>query len=164
MEAWVDVPGFTGYSVSDLGRVRNSDTGRVLTVLRTKDGTCYVGLTKGRKQCRRSLALLVANAYIPKMSGRVEFTRPLHLDGDQTNNRADNLVWRPPWFTVAYYRQIHNGKVGSDMPVIESKLMEIFQNSFEAALAFGLLETQVIASATMGTFTFPTFQYFKYHS
>lgn len=163
MEAWVAVPDFHDYDVSDLGRVRRHDTGRILTVLRNLDGTCYVGMARAGKQRRRSLALLVANAFVPKLSGRVEFDRPVHLDGDQTNNRATNLVWRPHWFMVAYYRQILTGKIGSDMPVIEKRKLEIFPNTFEAALAYGLLESQVISSATTGTFTFPTFQYFNYH-
>lgn len=163
MEEWSNVLGFLGYSVSNMGRVRNESTGRILTVLRNGDGTCYVGLTKGRKQLRRSLALLVATAFVPKVSGRVEFDRPLHLDGDQTNNRADNLVWRPHWFMVQYYRQIKTGKIGSDIPVMETRKIEIFPNSYEAALAYGLLESQIIASLTTGTFVYPTFQHFKYH-
>lgn len=163
MEAWVGIPDFIDYDVSDLGQVRRNETGRILRVQRTNDGTCYVGMARGKKQHRRSLALLVANAFVPKISGRVEFDRPIHLNGDLTNNRADNLAWRPQWFLVAYYRQILRGKTGSDMPVIEKRKHEIFPNSFEAALAYGLLESHVISSATTGTFVYPTFQYFNYH-
>ena len=161
-EQWHDVRGFRRYSVSDQGRVRNDDTGRFMQILRNPNGTCYVGMMKGNKQLRRSLPLLVATAFVPKMSGRVEFERVIHLDGDQTNNRASNLVWRPHWFMVCYQNQFKRGPVGSDTPVIEVKTQERYLSTWDAAIAFGLLESHVIASASTGTWVFPTFSHFKY--
>ena len=161
-EQWQDVLGFLRYSVSDHGRVRNNDTGRIMAIHRNPHGTCYVGLAKGKKQLRRSLPLLVATAFVPKMSGRVEFEKIIHLDGDQTNNRATNLAWRPHWFVVCYQNQFKRGPVGSDVPVMEVKTQELYPTTWDASLAFGLLEQHVIASATTGTWVFPTFSHFKY--
>lgn len=162
VENWADIRGFRGYSVSDLGRVRNDNTGRVLTVLRNPHGTHYVGLTKGRKQHRRSLAQLVGQAHVPNPRIKDSFDSLIHLDNDKSNNRADNLLWRPHWFMVKYLIQAGRGPVGSDMPVIEIKHHEIYPNTWEASLAFGLIEKDLISSILNRTFTWPTFQEFRY--
>jgi hypothetical protein len=162
VENWGNIKGFQGYSVSDLGRVRRDDNGRILTILRNPHGTCYVGMTIGKKQHRRSLPQLVGNTFVPKPAGREGFDRLIHRDNDQSNNRADNLEWRPHWFMVKYLLQATRGPEGSDIPVVEIKHQEIYPNTWEAALAFGLLERDVISSILNRTFTWPTFQEFRY--
>lgn len=162
METWGNITGFRGYSVSDLGQVRNDDTGRILTVLRNQHGSCYVGLMKGRKQHRRSVAQLVGQTHVPRANGRENFNALIHRDNDRTNNRADNLLWRPHWFMVRYLIQASNGRVGSDIPVVEIKYQEIYPNTWDAALAFGLIEKDLIQSILNRTFTWPTFQEFRY--
>jgi hypothetical protein len=162
VEDWQGVDGFHGYSVSNLGQVRNDDTGRVLTVLRNPHGTCYVGMVKGGKQYRRSLPQLVGNAFVPNVSGREDFNKLIHRDNDRSNNRADNLMWRPHWFAVKYLIQAKNGPWGSNFPVIEIRKQEIYQNSWDAALAFGLLERDLVMSILGRTFVWPTFQEFRY--
>lgn len=163
MENWGEIKGFEGFSVSDLGRVRNDDTERILTILRNQHGTCYVGLNKGGRQHRRSVAQLVGETFVPRYFGRRDFNRLIHKDIDRTNNRADNLVWRPHWFMVKYLIQAKTGQVGSNKPVIEKKNHEIFPNSWEASLAYGLLEKDLISSILNHTVTWPTYQEFHYH-
>lgn len=162
MENWGSISEFEGYSVSDLGRVRNEETGRVLTVLRNGHGTCYVGMMKGRKQLRRSIAPLVARTFVPIPNGREDFQGLIHVDGYQNNNRADNLMWRPHWFVVRYLNQIVHGSVGSDKPVLELKTQERYLSTWDAALAYGLIERDLISSILNRTFTWPTFQEFRY--
>ena len=162
MEDWESITGFQGYSVSNLGKVRNDHTGRVLTVLRNSEGSCYVGMVKGRKQYRRSLPQLVGQAFVPKLNGRESFDKLIHRDNDRTNNRADNLLWRPHWFMVKYLLQAKRGPVGSDFPVIEIKEHEIYPSTWDASLAFGLIESDLISSILNRTFTWPTFQEFRY--
>lgn len=164
MENWGAISGFEGYSVSDLGQVRNNDTGRILTILTNQWGTRYVGMTRGKKQHRRSLPQLVGNAFVPKVSGRTDFDKLIHRDNDKANNRADNLLWRPHWFEVKYLIQANSGPVGSDVPVLEIKHQELYPNTWEASLAFGLLERDLISSIINRTFTWPTFQEFRYHA
>lgn len=161
-EDWRSIPEFRGYSVSDLGRVRNDETGKVLTILRNPHGTCYVGMVHGRKQLRRSVPLLVGQAFVPKVSGRESFDRLIHRDTDLSNNRADNLMWRPHWFAVKYLIQAKRGREGSDIPVLETRHQEYYPNTWEASLAFGLIERDVIDSILNRTFVYPTFQEFRY--
>lgn len=161
MENWGSITGFEGYSVSDLGRVRNEDTGRMLTVLKNHKDNRYVGLNKNGVQYRRSLPLLVANTFVKP--NQPTFKSLIHKNTDKGDNTATNLLWRPQWFAVKYWRQARKGPIGSDTPVLEKKLQEIYPNSWEAALAFGLLENDLILSIVNHTFTWPTFQEFRYN-
>ncbi len=162
MENWGSIEGFGGYSVSDLGRVRNNDNGRILTVMKNQYANHYVGLNKDGVQYRRSLPLLVANAFISQP--QPNFKALIHRDTNKENNRADNLLWRPQWFAVKYWNQANKGKIGSDIPVLEIRHQELYPNTWEACLAFGLLEADLIMSIINRTFTWPTFQEFRYHS
>lgn len=162
MENWGTIEDFGGYSVSDLGRVRNDKTGRVLTILRNQHGTCYVGLKRGPKQHRRSVPQLVGETHVPRLSGRDDFDKLIHRDNDQSNNRADNLMWRPHWFMVKYLMQASRGPVGSEVPVLAVREQEMYPTTWDAALAFGLIERDIIASILNRSFTWPTFQEFRY--
>lgn len=163
MEEWKKVVIFDQYSVSELGQVRNDETGRIMSVLRNAHGVCYVGLTKGYQQYRRSLPLLVAQAFVPKpMTMQKEsFNKPIHLDGNQTNNRAYNLLWRPHWFAMKYTAQF---KVGPTVatPVIDLKTEEKYSCPWIAALSFGLLEREIIVAGLTRTFVWPTYQEFRF--
>lgn len=162
MEAWVALHEFDGrYWVSDLGRVRNDETGRVLTVLRNPHGTCYVGMMKDGRQHRRSIARLVGETFVPKPKGYEGWNDLIHRDIDNANNRFDNLMWRPHWFLTAYLMQAKRGKIGRK-PIVETKTQELYPNTWDAALAFGLLERDIISSIANRTFTWPTFQEFRY--
>lgn len=163
MENWKEIPDFPGYSVSSFGQVRNDDHDRILTILRNQAGVCHVGMTFDRKQYKRSLALLVAEAFVdrpPKKDPSI-FNVPIHLDGHQSNNRFDNLMWRPHWFSMKYNRQFKMGPTSAN-PVVEIRTQERYVSPWSAALAFGLLEKEVIASALDRTYVWPTFQEFRF--
>jgi hypothetical protein len=160
MDIWKPIVGFEGYSVSDHGLVRNEETGRILTVLHNQYGNRYVGLSKDGIQHRRSLPLLVATSFVKP--AQPAFHAIIHRDTNKENNRADNLMWRPQWFAVKYWIQAKRGQIGSDTPVVEIKHQEIYPNSWEACLAFGLLESDLILSIINRTVTWPTFQEFRY--
>jgi hypothetical protein len=111
MEDWRDIRFFPGYSVSTIGRVRNDDTGRMMTLMVNQSGVVNVGLTRSREQHRRAVALLVADAFIPRPI-REAFDTPINLNGDRMNNTIDNLVWRPRWFAIKYIQQFKNNVRG----------------------------------------------------
>lgn len=104
-ERWRPVVGHEGaYEVSDLGRVRSLDRyvecngplkgtydrfkkGRVLRPGPMPGGHLSVALGKGNSRCVHDLVL---RAFVgPPPIG----TEARHLDGVETNNRLDNLVW-----------------------------------------------------------------------
>lgn len=166
MTSWKQVEGFPTYSVSTSGDVRNDRTGRLLHCTQNQSGVLHVGLMRAQKQYRRSVALLVANAFLTDSGlgeGRAAlFDTPINLDGDRTNNNVRNLMWRPRWFAVKYNRQFHKRyRFPIVTPVKDVKSGEISEDSFAAAVRYGLLEEDVVLSIANHTLTWPTYQEFE---
>lgn len=104
-ERWCGIPGFPGYEVSSLGRVRGvlkvrgKVPGRLLK-LRQQGSTWVVSLPAARGAPVHSVRRLVAVAFLePKPDPRHVLD---HLDGNYLNCTAANLMWRPPtWLSRA---------------------------------------------------------------
>lgn len=87
---WKALPGFPGYEVSNTGLVRNGK-GRIL---------CQTFISGGMScQVRKDgygVGLRVARAVGQAFCRGYKTTLyPLHIDGDRTNCRAENLRWVP---------------------------------------------------------------------
>lgn len=148
-EEWRVIASFPGYSVSDAGSVRNDETGHLMTQLVNQGGIAYVGMCKNKKQHKRSLSLLVAEAFL--ICPSYAFDTPINLDGDRCNNRADNLLWRPRWFATKYYQQFQQ-----DAPCFTRKIQnveteEVFDTSWQAALTLGALDRDIAFSIVSGS-------------
>lgn len=93
-EYWADIKDFVGlYQVSNFGKVRNTNTGRILKQQTTKRGYLQVGLWKNNKEKKCYVHRLVAQAFIPNPKRLKEVN---HKDEDKTNN----FVWVNPDGTV----------------------------------------------------------------
>lgn len=103
-EIWKDVAGYEGlYAVSNLGnikRLEHSDTRcrqgfRVFRERPVKPsmwhGYLRVQLWKNNKRHYKRVHRIVAEAFIPNLDERRNQVN--HIDGDKTNNNADNLEW-----------------------------------------------------------------------
>jgi hypothetical protein len=158
---WRPVEGFPGYSINPLGQVSRDSTGRLLVPRYNQYGVPYVGLMREWQQCIRSLPKLVARAFLPRPSEI--FDTPVQIDGDRSNCRADNLMWRPRWYAVLYNRQFEDGRYDHpiDAPVRAINEGEKFPNSLAAACRYGLLEREVVLSVVNRTPAWPTYQYFE---
>lgn len=88
MENWKQVADSV-YEVSDLGRVRNIQTG---TFVQPYWQGKYLAFTIHRKRKRQVVRMQVAvlEAFV---SERPKGMVAAHLDGDPSNNRLDNLIW-----------------------------------------------------------------------
>jgi len=109
METWVTVEGYKWFEVSNLGNIRHyrpynvwERTGRG-NALVTKWSYVDVRLSESDTGLIRahvcndddtkttlSLAKLVATAFVPNP---MCYTSVRHIDGDKTNNSAENLMW-----------------------------------------------------------------------
>lgn len=87
MEIWKRVAEFPVYYVSNLGRVANTSTGRILRPRKSGKGYRSVCLGAGNY---RAIHRLVAIAFHPNPKGLPQVN---HLDGVKSNNRSDNLAW-----------------------------------------------------------------------
>lgn len=152
---------FPGYSVSNFGRVRNDNTDRIMTLTINQHGIVQVGLVRGGMQFKRSVALLVARAFLDPPHPDT-FDTPIHLDGDKFNNHIDNLMWRPRWFAIRYQRQFSSKRdIAIDRPIREVHTKQRFKNSWEAATMFGLLDREILSSIVNRTYVWPTYQQFR---
>ena len=122
-EKWKPIRGFHGwYEVSNLGRVRSPE-GRVTggkqhthrvwreRILKQKSRTrpggygrvdLYVSLRRNGESRNYLVSRLVAKAFCPGFKPGLTVN---HIDGDSTNNRADNLEWATNAENIHHYIQ-----------------------------------------------------------
>lgn len=160
-QEWREIVGFDGYSVSNAGQVRNNDTDRIMRLSTNQRGFSYVGLMHRGVQYKKSVSVLVANAFV--LTARsLEFNTPINLDGDKTNNQSSNLLWRPRYFAREFFRQFGMTTLWHiDRPLIDIKTEEVFKNSGEAVTNFGLLHKDIYLAIASRTYVWPTYQTFQ---
>lgn len=157
---WNALPAFPDYELSDLGNVRRLKSGRPVRTVFNQFGLAMVGLSRDGVQYKRSLSLLVALMYLGPHPNP-KFDTPIHLNGDRGDCSVDNLAWRPRHFAYMYHQQFHNNKRGFVVPVIEVNTREVFPNSWEAAMKYGLIDREIRDAAINRTVVFPTGQHFR---
>ena len=150
MEHWkrLDEAGFLDYSLSDLGRVRNDRTGRILRQSPNQFGTYNVGLirTPGEGPVTLAVSYTVAQLFLDTPPR--PFNSVIHLDGDRGNTRADNLMWRPRWFSAKYHKQFANPPYEFMRELLLVDRDEVYNNAREPAVIYGLLEQDIVESLT----------------
>lgn len=145
-EDWYELEEFPDYAVSNMGEIVNMKTGHPRRTSVNQQGIVKISLYKnGRELITRSVAILVAEAFC---EGQTEFfDTPIHLDGDRSNCRADNLMWRPRWFAVRYHRQFEIDEFHNiDLPIVELRSGREFDTVKEACMAMGLYYHEVYRS------------------
>lgn len=94
MENWKDIVDFEGlYEVSDFGNIRSTKTKQFKKITIDSHGRPYLGLWKNNKQKIVRPHKLVLEAFIGKAPKGMECC---HNDGNQQNNKLDNLRWDTP--------------------------------------------------------------------
>lgn len=138
------IPGFPNYLVTISGEVlsANRDNMPVAHNINQR-GIAHVGLYRHNRLYRRSVARLVADAFLQDPPFE-HYDTIIHLDGDRPNCHADNLMWRPRWFSFEYHVQ-YNGNWG-DFPVEVPEWNEWYDHCFDFCMSYGALVRHVIDS------------------
>ena len=98
VEEWRDIEGYEDYQVSNMGQVKSFKQGRkgkIMTLSKNymnENLGLGVSLRKDNKSEWHRISYLVLSAFVNKPEDD-KFYVPLHLDGDERNNRLDNLMW-----------------------------------------------------------------------
>ena len=89
IEKWKVIEIAPNYSISNLGRIKNNKTNRILKPKKVR-GYEYVCLRKDNKNLCKQVHRLVAKAFIPNSENK-----PLvnHKDYNRGNNCVNNLEW-----------------------------------------------------------------------
>lgn len=90
VETFVKIEGFEKYEVSNLGRVRNVKSGRILKPQLTKNGYLKHFLYKNNKQKHLLLHRIIATTFIDNPEGKPQVN---HIDENKLNNDLSNLEW-----------------------------------------------------------------------
>lgn len=85
---WKTIEERPNYSVNENGDVRNNKTGRILKQYTHSCG--YKTVMLGRKTSPLYIHRLVASAFIENPNNLPQVD---HINGDKTDNRAENLRW-----------------------------------------------------------------------
>ncbi len=94
MENWLNVVDFEGiYEVSNFGNIRSSKNKQLKKITIDSNGRPYLGLWKNNKQKIVRPHKLVLEAFVGKAPQGMECC---HNDGNQQNNRLENLRWDTP--------------------------------------------------------------------
>ena len=90
-ELWLPIIGYEGlYDVSNLGRIRNSRTNKILRLGKHRQGYKLVSLYKNKKEKTFLAHRLVAMAFIENPHSFLEIN---HIDENKENNNVSNLEW-----------------------------------------------------------------------
>ena len=88
-EYWKDIEGFSGYQVSNYGRVKNNKTGKILKPYLTR-GYLRVSLYNDSGRKCKLVHRLVAEAFLPNPNNKSDVN---HINGCKTDANVCNLEW-----------------------------------------------------------------------
>ena len=88
-EVFTDIPGYEGYQVSNLGRVKNNKTGKILKPYLTR-GYLRVSLYNESSRKCKLVHRLVAEAFLPNPDNKSDVN---HINGCKTDANVCNLEW-----------------------------------------------------------------------
>lgn len=161
-ERWRTIADFPDYEISTHGHIYNMRRRQEMQTSTTTFGHRKITLRdyKGNRHTR-SVAMLVAKAFIEPPNLLCD--NVLLLDGNPENVRADNLVWRPRWFVWKYSNQF-KGMIPThylNLSVRNIITDQEYKNTYEAAMAEGLLFIDIWKSTYLGSKVFPTMSVFE---
>lgn len=131
MEVWKKIEGFSGYYISNIGRVRSIKRGKekILKAKINKYGYYEVALqTDDYKQKMKRVHRLVAEAFIPNPSNLSEVN---HKDENKLNNNVDNLEWLSHGDNSRYSKSMRVAQVDGE------RIIKVYDSITKASIETG---------------------------
>lgn len=154
---WRTIPEFPRYEISDEGEIYNTYYRQMMRTSFSNHGHLKITLTDDRgRRHTRSVALLVAEAYVPVPNYLCNYL--IVLDGNLEHVAATNLAWRPRGFAWEYTHQL---KVDQplhyrNLPVRDLVHNFNYNSIIEAGIEEGLLFKDIWQSTYTEGEVFPT--------
>lgn len=138
-ERWKVIQEFPDYQISSLGRVYNERLGIMMRVSINNHGHKKISLRRNRFRNTRSVAQMVATAFVEPPNEFCDHV--VVLDGDFANIKAENLVWRPARFAWKYARQLKSWQPARfhNLSVRNITTGAEYKSIYEAGVTEGLL-------------------------
>lgn len=163
MEDAKPIEGFEDYLISKDGSVYTVETGLKRRPSLTQRGASKITLFRDGQAYTKSVALLVAKAWLYNDHDPEIFDTPIHLDNDSTNNHVDNLAWRPRWFAIKYQRQYWNTEYRFAKTRVEDvNTGEVYENLIDPCQRYGFLYMDILKSCTDASYVFPSWKRFSF--
>lgn len=134
-EYWQKIDDYPGYEVSDLGRVRNSKTGRILKLSDNGSGCMIVNLQRNNRSDVCQVRWLVAEVFVNPPYNLDSI--PQHINGDYRDCRAENLEWMSRSDVHWRLYQKGQGMDPDNRPIEILTTGEVYRNIFDCARAIG---------------------------
>lgn len=134
MEEFRTIEEFPKYAVSNLGRVKNLSTGRILKQSIDRYGYKFLALSNNGVSKTRRVHVLVATTFLPKDNSKYQVN---HKDENPLNNAVDNLEWCDDKYNSNYgTRSVRSGikrRKGVEQLSLDGELLREFSTLKEAA-------------------------------
>lgn len=146
-EKWRKVKDSHIHEVSNLGRVRNSVTGKVLHPTCNTYGYPHFSFMYMGKKKYLAIHRAVATAFLPNPTNLPQVN---HKNGIKTDNRAENLEWCSPSHNIQH---AHDNKLWAskrETPVICKETGKRFKSMQEASRHYDFSEGSISQSARKG--------------
>ena len=154
-EEWKIIPEFPDYLISNLGNVYNRKRHHILQTNKNNYGHLKINLVFNGKTYTRSVAFLVAQAFVEPPNYRCDHL--IVLDGILENVEASNLAWRPRSVAWKYTHQLkqYQPTYILNLPVQNINTGKKYSCIMEAGINEGLLFADIWRSTYTGDRTYP---------
>ena len=137
MSDWVTIPSFPDYEANDLAEIRNIKSGRIIKQQIIENGKCVVTLRKDGRSQTVLVSRIMAETFV-ECDEDIRRLDALHLDGDKSNNRPDNLKWATRKESVKHAFDIGLRRPPKVTPIRIVETGEEFESIKECAKALGV--------------------------
>jgi hypothetical protein len=135
---WRTIVASPNYSVSDQGQVQNMKYARHLKPMSGTNGRTHITLPINGKFMAREIHVLVCEAFHGPRPQGLEVS---HIDGDLTNNAANNLCWETRSENLV--RRIGHGTMDRDFDNSRASLTPESRDQVFALRLTGLTQSEI---------------------